>query len=160
MIRFYDMGDYIKGDKVVTPEQLREMIGADNKMLSQNEETNKLENIVHGQNVCAHVDRGEGKPATRRMPPARKMAGWSTAAITNIKTVQPEIAVAALGRVTIPKESPTITAVDSKTPATCEGEGEKNTVLALCAAGRDAQNCRSWPSVERSLPHGQLRRSG
>ena len=48
--------DYVKGDKVVTPAQLREMIGADSKIFLKNEETNKLENIVHGQNVCAHAD--------------------------------------------------------------------------------------------------------
>ena len=53
---FYDRGDYVKGDKVVTPEQLRDMIGADSKIFLKNEETNKLENIVHGKNVCAHVD--------------------------------------------------------------------------------------------------------
>ena len=53
---FYNSGDYVKGDTVVTPEQLRKMIGADSKIFLKNDGTGNLEYIVHGQNVCAHVD--------------------------------------------------------------------------------------------------------
>ena len=53
---FYDRGDYVKGDMVMTPGDLRDMIGADSKIFLKNEGKNELEYIVHGQNVCAHVD--------------------------------------------------------------------------------------------------------
>ena len=54
--KHYKTPDYVKSDKVITPGDLRDMIGKDSTISLKNGETNELEYIVHGQNVCAHVD--------------------------------------------------------------------------------------------------------
>ena len=53
--KHYKTPDYVKSDKVITPGDLRDMIGKDSTISLKNGETNELEYIVHGQNVCAHV---------------------------------------------------------------------------------------------------------
>jgi hypothetical protein len=57
--KHYKTPDYVKSDKVITPGDLRGMIGNDSTISLKNGETNELEYIVHGQNVCANVDGEE-----------------------------------------------------------------------------------------------------
>ena len=66
--------DYVKGDTVVTPEQLRDMIGKDSKIYLRNDRTTgNLENIVHGKNVCAHVT---GEETGRKQNATCTEDGW------------------------------------------------------------------------------------
>ena len=64
---------YVKGDTVMTPEQLRDMIGKDSKIYLRNDRTGKLENIVHGKNVCAHVT---GEKTGRKQDATCTEDGW------------------------------------------------------------------------------------
>lgn len=52
----YNRVDYVKGDRVMTLDEMKNSIRGDSTMSLKNEQTKKLEYIVHGENVCAHVD--------------------------------------------------------------------------------------------------------
>ena len=126
---FYDRGDYVKGDKVVTPEQLREMIGADSKIFLKNEETNKLENIVHGQNVCANVT---GKETHREEATCTKEGYIEYTCNYEHENGATGNSCHRTWRVTIPKKDHDYGEWTVKTPATCEGEGEEHRTCSMC----------------------------
>ena len=69
----YDWTSYVKGDTVMRPEQLRDMIGKDSTIYLRNNENGKLENIVHGKNVCAHVT---GEKTGRKQDATCTEDGW------------------------------------------------------------------------------------
>lgn len=148
---FYDRGDYIKGDKVVTPEQLREMIGADSKIFLKNEETNKLENIVHGQNVCAHVD---GEETGNREDATCTKDGWVEYRCNyEHKNGATGNSCGRTWRVTIPKKAHDYGPWTVKTPATCEGEGEEHRTCSMChkeETRKTAALGHQWKEVSRT----------
>ena len=126
---FYDRGDYVKGDMVMTPGDLRDMIGADSKIFLKNEGKNELEYIVHGQNVCAHVD-GEV---------VEKVDATCTAEGHITYRCNYEKENGATGnscnrtwQVTIPKKAHTWGEWKVTTPATCIANGSKERECSVC----------------------------
>ena len=123
--------DYVKGDTVVTPEQLRDMIGKDSKIYLRNDRTTgNLENIVHGQNVCANVT---GKETGNRQEATCTEEGWVEYECNY------EHEHGATGnschrtwRETIPKKDHDYGEWTVKTPATCEGEGVEHRTCSMC----------------------------
>ena len=127
---FYDRGDYVKGDKVVTPEQLRDMIGKDSKIYLRNDGTGKLENIVHGKNVCAHVT---GEETGRKQNATCTEDGWveyrcnyekeNGATGNSCDRIWTE---------TIPKKGHDWGEWKVTTPATCIANGSKERECSVC----------------------------
>ena len=125
----YNRVDYVKGNSVMTLDEMKNSIRGDSTMSLKNEQTGNLEYIVHGQNVCAHVAGEETD---------RQEATCTTEGFIEYKCNY-EAQNGATGnscnrtwRVTLPKKDHDYGPWTVKTPATCEGEGEEHRTCYMC----------------------------
>ena len=120
---------YVKGDTVMTPEQLRDMIGKDSKIYLRNDRTDKLENIVHGKNVCAHVT---GEKTGRKQDATCTEDGWVEYRCNYEKeNGATGNSCDRIWTVTIPKKGHTW-GEWTITPATCTSNGSKERECSVC----------------------------
>ena len=127
--KHYKTPDYVKSDKVITPGDLRDMIGKDSTISLKNGETNELEYIVHGKNVCAHVT---GEETGRKQDATCTEDGWveyrcnyealNGATKNSCDRIWTE---------TIPKKGHTW-GEWTITPATCTSNGSKERECSVC----------------------------
>ena len=118
--------DYVKGDKVMTPGDMKNSIGGDSTISLKNEEKNELEYIVHGKNLCT-------KHETNRKNATCTEDGW----VKYECNYEHENGATgnSCGRTwteTIPKIDHAYGPWTVKTPATCEGEGEEHRTCSMC----------------------------
>ena len=125
----YDWTSYVKGDTVMRPEQLRDMIGKDSTIYLRNNENGKLENIVHGKNVCAHVD---GEETHREEATCTKEGYIEYTCNYEHKNGATGNSCGRTWRVTIPKKDHTWGEWTVTTHATCTTDGSKERECSVC----------------------------
>ena len=142
--------DYVKSDKVITPGDLRDMIGNDSTISLTNKETNELEYIVHGENVCANVS---GKETHREEATCTKEGYIEYTCNYEHEHGATGNSCGRTWRVTIPKKDHTWGEWTVKTPATCEGEGEEHRTCSMCdkeETRKTAALGHQWKEVSRT----------
>ena len=125
----YNYVSYVKGNSVMTLDEMKNSIRGDSTMSLMNKQTNKLEYIVHGENVCAHVD-GE---VVKKVDATCTEDGYIEYRCNYEK--ENHATGNSCNRTwtkTIPKKGHTWGEWTVKTPATCEGEGEEERECSVC----------------------------